>query len=116
MESVFFPLYHTHAWFLYSAKVHEVPSMRDIGLISEKVGHKWRLIGMKLGVNLAELDQICIMHNEDQFRCCLELFMKWSAREITASCPFTWKGVIETLDSDSVRESSLARSLESTHL
>ena len=71
---------------------------------------------MQLGVDPAELDQIASECGSDQSLCCSELFRKWSAREITASCPFTWKGVIETLDSDLVRESSLARDLKSTHL
>ena len=83
-----------------------VPSDEDIALISQRVAHKWRLVGQELGFDPAELDQIA---SECVFR-------KWSAREITASYPFTWKGVIETLDSDLVRESSLARDLESTHL
>ena len=101
--------------FLYPAKIHEVPSDEDIALISQRVAHKWRLVGVQLGVDPVELDQIASECGSDQ-SCCYELFRKWSAREITASCPFTWKGVIETLDSEFVRESSLARTLESTYL
>ena len=85
-------------------------------MISQQVAHKWRLVGVELGADPAELDQIASECGSDQSLCCSELFRKWSASEITASCPFTWKAVIETLDSDRVRESSLARDLESTHL
>ena len=102
--------------FLYPAKIHGVPSDDDIARLSQRVAHKWRLVGLELGVDPAELDRIASECGSDQSLCCSELFRKWSAREITASCPFTWEGVIETLDSESVKESSLARSLESTHL
>ena len=101
--------------FLYPAKIHEVPSDESTESIVQQVAHKWRLVGQELGVDPAELDQIASECGSDQ-SCCSELFRKWSAREITASCPFTWKGVIEILDSESVKESSLARSLESTHI
>ena len=104
-------------WFLYTANIHGVPSDEDIARISQQVAHKWRLIGLQLGVDPAELDQIAYECGDDQqSRCCSELFRKWAAGEVTASCPFTWKGVIETLDSPTVRESSLARDLESTYL
>ena len=98
---------------LYPAKIHEVPSDEATELIVQRVALKWRLVGQELGADPAELDQIASECGSDQ-SCCSKLFRKWSAREITASCPFTWKGVIETLDSEFVRESSLARSLEST--
>ena len=97
-------------------KMHEVPSDEDIVQISQQVAHKWRLIGLQLGVDPAELDQIDYECGSDLSQCCSELFRKWAAGEVTASCPFTWRGVIETLDNDRVRESSLARDLESTYL
>ena len=76
---------------------------------------KWRLIGIHLGVGQAELDQIAHDCGSDYFSSS-ELFRKWAAQEISVSCPFTWKAVIEALDDDVVRESSLARELESTYL
>ena len=78
--------------------------------------HKWRLIGMYLGVDQAELDQISHDCGSDNYFSSSELFQKWAAQEISTSCPFTWKGVIEALDNDAVKESSLARQLESKHL
>ena len=102
-------------FFYNTATVHGVPSDEDIALICQRVAHKWKLLGVQLGVYPAELDQIASECGSDQ-SCCSELFRKWSAIEITASCPFTWKGVIEILDSESVGESPLARNLESTHI
>ena len=81
------------------------------------MAHKWRLIGVQLGVNPAELDQIA-SENVYMDRCSFELFRKWSAGEITAFCPCTWEAAIETLvscsetlDSESVGESSPAINL-----
>ena len=90
--------------------------MKDIAQISQQIAHKWRLVGMQLKVHKAELDQIASECGSDNSQCCSELFRKWAAGEVTASCPFTWKVLIEALDSPLVRESSLARSLESTYL
>ena len=95
--------------------MHGVPSDEDIAMISWLVAHKWRLVGQELGVDPAELDQIA-SENVYTYLCSSELFRKWSAGEITASCPFTLKAVIETLYSESVGESSLAKKLLSTHL
>ena len=101
---------------VFAAKMYGAPSDEDIAQISQQVAHKWRLIGLQLGVDPAELDQIAYECGSDHSQCCSVLFSKWAAGEVTASCPFTWKGVIETLDNSLVRESFLARSLESTYL
>ena len=103
-------------FYIHAAKVHEVPSMEDIALIVQQVAHKWRLVGLQLGVDSAELDQIASECGSDSSQCCSKLFRKWAAGEVTVSCPFTWKGVIEALDSSLVRESLMARNLESTYL
>ena len=76
----------------------EVPSSEDVDQISHQVSHKWRLIGQQIGASPAELDQIASECGSDQSLCCYELFRKWSARKITASCPFTWEEVIKVLD------------------
>ena len=103
--SVFHVLLLCHC-FLYPDKTDEVPSDEATELIVLRVALKWRLVGLELGIDPAELDQIASECGSDQTLCCSELFRKWSAREITASCPFIWKGVIETLDSESVGEES----------
>ena len=93
-----------------AAKIHVVPSDEETVQISQKVAYKWKQIGIRLGVDEAKLEQIAYEYHS---QCCSELFRKCTAREVTASCPFTWKGLIEALDSDCV---SLARHLESTYL
>ena len=102
--------------FFHAGKIYGVPTDEQRTSIAQQVRHKWRLIGMRLGVDQAELEQITHECSGDHSLCCSELFRKWSTQEVSTSSPFTWKGVIEALDNDVVRESSLARELESTHL
>ena len=102
--------------FFYAAKIDGVPTEEQRTFIAQQVRRKWRLIGIHLGVDQAELEQITHECSGDHSLCCSELFRKWSTQEVSTSSPFTWKGVIEALDNDVVRESSLARELESTHL
>ena len=102
--------------FYHAGKIYGVPTEEQRAFIVQQVGHKWRLIGMHLGVDQAELEQITHECGGDHSLCCSELFRKWAAQEVSTSSPFTWKGVIEALDNGVVKESSLARELESTHL
>ena len=51
--------------------MHGVPSDEDIALISQRMAHKWRLVGLDLGIDPAELDQIA---SEDVYQCSSELF------------------------------------------
>ena len=84
---------------IMSTSVAEVPTSEDIALISQRVAHKWRLVGLELGVDPAELDQIASeCGSDDQSLCSSKLFRKWSAREITASCPLTWEEFAKILD------------------
>ena len=102
--------------FLHAGKIYGLPTEEQRTFIAQQVRRKWRLIGIHLGVDQAELEQITHECSGDHSLCCSELFRKWSTQEVSTSSPFTWKGVIEALDNDVVRESSLARELESTHL
>ena len=102
--------------FFHVAKIYGVPTDEQRNFIAHQVRHKWRLIGIHLGVDQAELEQITDECSGDDSLGCSELFRKWSTQEVSTSSPFTWKRVIEALDSGVVRESSLARELESTHL
>ena len=96
--------------------MYGVPTEYQMERIASLVGYKWYLVGLHLGVDQAELKRIYLRYKGDGSLCCFELFQKWAAEEVSTSCPFTWKGLIETLDNDYVRESSLARYLEDRYL
>ena len=84
---------------LMNASATEVPTNEEREQIAQQLAHKWRLVGLQLGVDPAKLDQIASECDGDQ-SCCSVLLRKLSTGEVTASCPFTWRGVIETLDSN----------------
>ena len=96
--------------------IYGVPTEQQRKLIARQVKSKWRLLGIHLGVDQAELDQISHDCGSDNDLSSSELFRKWAAQEVSTSCPFTWKGVIEALDNGVVREPSMARQFESTYL
>ena len=103
--------------FFHAVQIYEaVPTEEQRIFIAQQVRRKWHLIGVYLGVDQAEIDQITHECSGDHSLCCFELFRKWSTQEVSTSCPFTWMGVIEALDNNVVRESSLARELESMRL
>ena len=84
---------------IMSTSVAEVPTREDIALISQQVAHKWRLVGLDLGIHPSELEQIASeCGSDDQSLCSSKLFRKWSAGEIIASCPFTWEEVAKIID------------------
>ena len=101
---------------LIAGKKSEVPTSEFRETIAKKLRHKWRQIGIYLKIDRTELDQIVRECNGDDSRCSSELFRKWAAQEVATSSPFTWKGLIETLDNDAVKESSLSRRLKSKQL
>ena len=99
--------------FFYAAKIYGVPTEEQRKSIAQQVKpNKWHLIGIHLGMDQVELDQITNKCSGDKSQCCSELFRKWAIQEISTS--FTWEAVFEALDNDVVKESSLARQLEFT--
>ena len=101
---------------LLTGKKSEVPTSEFRETIAKKLRHKWRQIGIYLNIDHTELDQIAHECKGDDSRCSSELFRKWTALEVSTSCPFTWKALNETLDNDAVKESSLSQCLKSKQL
>ena len=96
--------------------MYGVPTEYQMERIASLVGYKWYLVGLHLGVDEAELEQILWKYGGNDSLCCSELFRKWAAEEVSTSSPFTWKGLIEALDNSLVKASSLARHLEDRYL
>ena len=114
---MYFIYWYTSYPICYAAgKIYEVPTEEQREFIAQQVKSKWRLIGIRLRLDQPEIEQITHKYSGDESLCCSELFRKWAAQDVSTSCPFTWKGVIKTLDNGFVNESSLARQLESMHM
>ena len=102
--------------FFYAAKIYGVPTEEQRKFIAQQAKSKWRLIGIRLGMDQAEIEQIIHKCSGDDSRCSSELFRKWAAQELSTSHPFTWESIIAALDNIFVDESSLARQLESKYM
>ena len=74
---------------------------------------QWRNIGLQLGVDQAELDQIANDCDGDHHRCFSELFKRDAEKTTATRFPET---LIKILVGFLVREPSLAKYLESTKL
>ena len=94
--------------------LYGVPTDDEREELAQATKHKWRLIGLQLGVDAGCLDTIAKEYSDDQAQCSSALFGQWARNELSGSNlqPFMWLNVITILDCSSVRESSLARELE----
>ena len=92
-----------------------VPTEEEREEVARTVQHKWRLIGLQLGIDGEYLDGITeefATDNDNSVQCSSELFRRWANNEISAECPLMWGKLIEILDGSLVREFALARELE----
>ena len=81
--------------------------------MAHTVQHKWRLIGLQLGIEAECLDGIAEGFSPDNHaQCSSELFRRWATNELSADYPFMWEKLIEILNAFLVRETTLARELE----
>ena len=62
-----------------------------------KISHKWRDIGVLVGLSLAELNNISAKHSEDAKRCCEAVLEKWLDSP-PHHYPTTWQGLLEVLE------------------
>ena len=109
-------MFCTYILFFYAAKIYGVPTEEQRKFIAQKVKSKWHQIGIHLRMNQAEIDQIIHECSHDDSRCSSVLFRKWAAQELSTPYPFTWEGIIAVLDNFVIKESSLARQLESKYM
>ena len=93
--------------------MYGVPTEEEREEVAHTVQHKWRLIGLQLGIDGEYLDGIAENFSPDSHaQCSSELFRRWATNELSADCPLMWGKLIEILDGSLVRETVLARELE----
>ena len=99
--------------FLLIDPIYGVPTEEEREEIAHTVQHKWRLIGLQLGIDEKYLDGIAEDFSPDNHaQCSFELFRRWATNELSADYPFMWDKLIEILDGSLVQETTLARELE----
>ena len=78
--------------------------------VAMKVSAKWRILGLKLGVETHELDEISRQIKDGSGVLCLERVVAlWKDK---ADPPYTWATVIDALKSHIVGEKSVAQDVE----
>ena len=93
--------------------MYGVPTEEEREEVAHTVQHKWRLIGLQLGIDGEYLEGIAEEFAPDNYvQCSSELFRRWANNELSADCPLMWGKLIEILDGSLVREFALARELE----
>ena len=103
---------HYNIYFL--DPIYGVPTEEEREEVARTVQHKWRLIGLQLGIEADCLDEIAEEFSpDDHAQCSSELFRRWATNELSANCHiYMWEKLIEILGSSLVRETTLANKLE----
>ena len=92
--------------------MYGVPTEEEREEVAHTVQHKWRLIGLQLGIDGKYLDGIAEEFSPNDAQCSSELFRQWATNELSADCPLMWGNLFEILGGSLVRETTLARELE----
>ena len=83
------------------------PSLLDLlNLIAVNIPHKWRYVGIQLGLNPSQLDSICDRRNRDHAQCYMDVFDTWMKEDRR-----TWVMLINALTSPAVDAKQLAHKI-----
>ena len=78
--------------------------------VAARCMNKWKLVGIQLEIDDAQLKSIRPSSCEtDQQLCFMEVFNHWKSK---GSPPYTWSTIIDVLKTSSVGEEKVARDLE----
>ena len=75
--------------------------------IVSKIPHKWRAVGIQLGVPVNKLHQISTEENINCQNCFRRVFSEW----LSQNCDRSWSKVLQVLRTDAVGEVRLATEL-----
>ena len=81
--------------------------------VASNIPHKWRRVGVALGLSQALIDAIDDRHRGEFFRCFSDVFKYWQS-ESTPERPANWATLISVLQSNTVGEEALAEHIQST--
>lgn len=63
----------------------------------EKIAHKWKDLGVLLGLSTSMLESLTKKHQGDAFVCCQEVLGQW-LESPPLDYPSTWRGLVELLE------------------
>lgn len=79
-------------------------------MVADKVGLKWRMLGIQLHIDQEKLESI-ESRNRDDLECCAKVFQIWK-KAANPQAPYTWATIINALKAPIVKEIELANELE----
>lgn len=83
------------------------PCHRDLAnFVTAEIPHKWRYVGIQLGLSLSQLDSICDRRNRDHAQCYMDVFDMWMKEDRR-----TWVMLINALTSPAVDAKQLAHKI-----
>ena len=93
--------------------LHYTPTDQDLmNEVAAKIGPKWRQVGIQLGLEHADLENIEAKHNHSQIHCKFsDVFQKWKNIP-NRNPPYTWATIIRALNAPLVSECRLAEDLK----
>ena len=77
--------------------------------VAVKVSANWWMLGLKLGIEPHELDEIAKQNKDHGVHCLQKVMVLWKDK---ANPPYTWATVIDALKSPIVGEKSVAQDVE----
>lgn len=75
--------------------------------------NKWNTIGINLGIAPSKIDAIEAFQRGDPMKCCISVFNEWKKG---ATRPYTWKTIVNVLESNSVKEMDTAENIRKKYL
>lgn len=82
-----------------------------MNLVAPHVKDKWRVVGLELGIETAELNGISAPDDTKFLKCYEQIFDTWK-RRAKPEYPFTWSFLISVLGSEAVQRKDIANELE----
>lgn len=76
--------------------------------VAPKVQAKWFQVGIQLNIDMTTL-QVIGLQPQDPLLCCTRVFVEW---ERAKKSSYTWATIIRALESEAVKEKSVANELQ----
>eukprot|EP00731_Ephydatia_muelleri_P019527 Em0012g352a len=95
-----------------ASKLDQEPLLPELmNLVAPHVKDKWRVVGLELGIETAELNGISAPDDTKFLKCYEQIFDTWK-RRAKPEYPFTWSFLISVLGSEAVQRKDIANELE----
>ena len=96
----------------YPAGLDSGPELPDLmNEVAAEIPSKWRVVGLRLGLDQGILDGIASISSGDTNLCYINVFSRWKNQNST-TYPYTWSTIVWALQAPAVGESRLAEKIK----